>query len=497
MTLPPPPPKRTAAQTAVIAGMAKRLRTVLGKRFVLDRPEELAVYECDACMLVKSRPELVVLPINADEVSAIIQECLAHDIPYTARGSGTGLSGGALPMRGGVLISLNRMDRIEKIDSENHTATVGMGVVNAWLNEATAPYGLFYAPDPSSQAACSMGGNIAENAGGIHCIKYGVTTDHVLSLEVVLPDGSITWLGSENRRSHGPALTGLFTGSEGTLGIITRAVVRLLPRPEKVRVYLASFNAVSDATGAVSEIIRSGMLPSAMEFMDAFTVRAVNEAFNVGFPENSEAVLLIELDGPASQIVHDELKLKALLETHRVAQVRIGETEEERKELWRARKGTVAAYGRTLPAFYLNDCVIPRSQLTWIMAKIADVAERYDLIIGNVFHAGDGNLHPNILFDPEDADMIARMMAGGEEILDACLSVGGVLSGEHGIGMEKSQYMNRQFSPDSLAKMMAVKRWLDPSGLANPEKIFPVRAGCGETRLSVDNPLLAGGDVWI
>ncbi len=493
----PPTPVTAASRAAVLRRMARLFREKLGARAVLDRPEELQVYECDGCMLVKSPPELVVLPASASEVSLVVKSCLAEGIPYTARGAGTGLSGGALPMAGGVLIGLNRMDRIEAIDAESHTATVQAGVVNAWLNEAARPHGLFYAPDPSSQAACTLGGNIAENAGGIHCIKYGVTVDHILAVEAVLPDGSVTWLGSSSRRSHGPNLVGLVVGSEGTLGIVTRAVVRLLPRPQAVKVYLAAFDKTTDATGAVSAIIGSGLLPSALEFMDAFTVKAVNEAFQVGFPEQSEAVLLIELDGAPAQLARDEARLLTILQEARVGQVRIGETEAERKTLWAARKGAVAAYGRYLPAFYLHDCVIPRSQLTWILEKIAQVAEKHRIVIGNVFHAGDGNLHPNILFDPDDADMVRRILEGGEEILEACLSVGGTLSGEHGIGIEKARYMDRQFSPESLERMQRVKRLLDPAGLANPQKILPQRASCGETRRAVPQPMPTGEGVWI
>jgi glycolate oxidase subunit GlcD len=496
-------PGKTGPKRTNLRSFIHRLRARLGARYVLDRPEELLVYECDACTLIKSPPEVVVLPRMAEEVSFVIRLCRQFKIPYTARGSGTGLSGGALPVEGGVLISLNRMDQILEIDAKNRTATVEVGVVNAWLNEALKPHGLFYAPDPSSQAACTLGGNIAENAGGIHCIKYGVTTDHILALEVVLPDGTVTWLGSQNRRSHGPNLVSLMVGSEGTLGVITKAIVRLLPLPEKVRVYLAAFDTVADAGTAVSAIIKSGLLPSALEFMDAFTVKAVNEAFHVGFPEHSEAVLLIELDGFESQLTHDELKLTEILNAHRVMQVRIGETEAERKALWGARKGAVAAYGRFQPAFYLHDCVIPRSQLVSILEKINEVAARYQIIIGNVFHAGDGNLHPNILFDPDDPDMVQRVLKGGEEILHACLAVGGTLSGEHGIGIEKAEYMALQFSPDSLEKMKLVKRIFDEAGLANPQKIFPQRAGCGETHLSITNPMQlaphsqSGEGLWI
>ncbi len=477
--------------------LVQKLRQKLGARYVLDKPEELAVYECDACTLIQKKPDIVALPATPDEVAFIVQTCLAFEVPYTARGAGTGLSGGALPMRGGVQISLNRMNRIVEIDSPNRTATVEVGVINASLNEALKPHGLFYAPDPSSQSACTLGGNIAENAGGIHCIKYGVTTDHILALEVVLPDGTLTWIGGKNRRSHGPNLVGLMVGSEGTLGIITQAIVKLTPRPEKTRVYLVSFDSVLDAGGAVASIIKNGMLPSALEFMDAFTVRAVNQAFHVGFPEQAEAVLLIELDGYASQVNHDELKLTSILEAHHVTQMRIGETEAERAALWKARKATVAAYGRYAPAFYLNDTVIPRSKLVVLLEKIYEVAERYDVIICNVFHAGDGNLHPHVLFDPDHPDQVRRGMQAGEEILHACLAVGGSLSGEHGIGIEKSEHMNLQFSAESLEKMKRLKHAFDPKGLSNPEKIFPMRAACGEARHAMSPSLLTGEGLWI
>lgn len=477
--------------------LVQKLRSKLGGRYVLDQPEELAVYECDACTLIQKRPEVVALPKTPEEVAFVVQTCIEFKVPYTARGAGTGLSGGALPMRGGVQISLNRMDRIVEIDTANRTATVEVGVINASLNENLKPYGLFYAPDPSSQSACTLGGNIAENAGGIHCIKYGVTTDHILGLQVVLPDGTLTWLGGKTRRSHGPNLVGLMVGSEGTLGIITQAIVKLTPKPEKVRVYLAAFDSVLDAGGTVASIIKSGLLPSALEFMDAFTVRAVNQAFKVGFPEMAEAVLLIELDGYASQILHDELKLLEILEAHHVTQMRIGETEEERAALWKARKATVAAYGRYAPAFYLNDTVIPRSQLVPLLEKIYEAAERYDVIICNVFHAGDGNLHPHVLFDPDNPDQVRRGMQAGEEILHACLAVGGSLSGEHGIGIEKSEHMGLQFSAESLEKMKLLKQTFDPLGLSNPDKIFPIRATCGEARQPMNPTLLTGGGLWI
>ncbi|WP_373533111.1 FAD-binding oxidoreductase [Vampirovibrio sp.] len=477
--------------------LVRKLRDKLGARYILDKPEELATYECDACVLIQKKPDLVALPKTPEEVAFIVQACIEANVPYTARGAGTGLSGGALPMQGGVQIGLNRMDRITEIDEANRTATVEVGVINASLNLALKAHGLFYAPDPSSQSACTLGGNIAENAGGIHCIKYGVTTDHILALQVVLPDGTLTWMGGKNRRSHGPNLVGLMVGSEGTLGVITQAIVKLTPVPEKVRVYLAAFNSVADAGGTVASIIQSGLMPSALEFMDAFTVVAVNQAFNVGFPENAEAVLLIELDGYPAQLLHDEIKLKEILAAHQVSQIRVGETEDERAALWKARKATVAAYGRYAPAFYLNDTVIPRSQLVPLLEKIYEVAERYDVIICNVFHAGDGNLHPHVLFDPDNADQVRRGMQASEEILHACLAVGGALSGEHGIGIEKSELMPLQFSPESLETMKKLKRIFDPANLSNPEKIFPMRTACGEARHAISPSLLTGEGLWI
>ncbi len=465
-----------------LTSLKEALQSRLGKRYVLDSPAELSVYESDACTLIRHRPELVALPASTAEVAFIVAQCNAHHIPFTARGAGTGLSGGALPAAGGVQISLNRMTRIVEVSIAEQTATVEAGVVNARLNEVVGIRNLFYAPDPSSQSACTIGGNIAENAGGIHCIKHGVTSDHVLALEVVLPNGEVTWTGSANRRSHGPSLISLLVGSEGTLGIVTQAKVRLLPKAQATKVFLAAFPTVHDSARAVSAIIKEGLLPSALEFMDAFTVRAVNAAFAVGFPENAEAVLLIELDGLPDQIAYDETRLLKILETHHHSQLRTGTTATERQALWKARKGTVAAYGRYMPAFYLHDCVIPRSQLVTILEKIATSAEKYDVKIGNVFHAGDGNLHPNVLFDPKDSEMVTRALAAGEEILKACLAMGGTLSGEHGIGLEKQDYMRLQFSEASLERMRQLKACFDPQGLANPDKIFPHRAGCGEHR---------------
>ncbi|MEM0951292.1 MAG: FAD-linked oxidase C-terminal domain-containing protein [Cyanobacteria bacterium P01_H01_bin.74] len=477
--------------------LAKTLREELGKQFVLDSPEELAVYDCDACTLIKKGPELVALPKTPEEVATVVNACNRAGVAYTARGAGTGLSGGALPLEGGVLIGLNRMNQILEIDAGNRTATVEVGVINASLNQQLKPYHLFYAPDPSSMAACTIGGNIAENAGGIHCIQYGVTTDHVLALQLVLPNGELTWVGSKNKKSNGPNLTGLIVGSEGTLGVITQAIVGLLPVPPKIKVYLAAFAEERHAGAAVSAIIKSGLKAVAVEFLDAFTLNAVNEAFNVGFPHDAQAVLLIELAGADWEVENDEARLRTILEEQQMTQLRVGETEAERLALWKSRKGTVAAYGRYMPAFYLHDCVIPRSQLVPVLEKIRNVAKDYDVLIGNVFHAGDGNLHPHIFFDPADKAMLQRALNAGEVILRHCLSIGGTLSGEHGIGIEKSHFMKLQFTEESLEKMHQLKSVFDPEHRCNPLKILPVRAGCAETRQGHTPQLLAQDGLWI
>lgn len=470
---------------------------IVGKDFVHAKPEVLATYECDALVLMKNRPHLVVLPANTQEVSEVVKICHTHGIPFIARGSGTGLSGGTLPVEGGVFIGLARMNRILEIDPDNQTAIVETGVVNAWLNREARQYNLFYAPDPSSQAACTIGGNIAENAGGIHCVKYGVTVDHILGLEVVTPTGEIVRIGGPHGQYQGVNWVGLFVGSEGTFGVVTKAILKLLPIPQKIKVFLAAFPKLAQATGAVENIIASGMKPAALEFMDEVTIQAVNAAFDVGFPKKSQAVLLIELDGTEKTLALHEKKLLDRLDFHQASQIRMAEDEADRMKLWKARKGAVAAYGRIQPAFYLHDCVIPRGELTNLLKKIQTIGKKYDVIIGNVFHAGDGNLHPNILFDPKNEEMTQRVLAAGEEILKACIAVGGVLSGEHGIGVEKSEYMSLLFTEAELSVMQRLKAVFDSQNLANPGKIFPHRKGCGETNLGLPHKIVQSGAGWI
>ncbi len=476
----------------------KRLfQRIVGHAFVLDAPEVLKAYECDACVLMKAQPDLVVLPANTQEVAQVVKICHEFEIPFIARGSGTGLSGGTLPVSGGIFIGLSRMNHILEIDPENRIARVETGVINAWLNRDTRPFKLFYAPDPSSQAACSIGGNIAENAGGIHCVKYGVTTDHILGLEVVTPEGDIVSLGGPHGHYRGINWVGLFVGSEGTFGIATQAIVRLTPLPQTIKVFLASFSKLQHAAALVADIMASGLRPSALEMMDDVTIKAVNEAFSTGFPQDAEAVLLIELDGHTDEVAMAEQQLMPLLSQHQVQQLRQAEDEAERLTLWKARKGAVAAYGRILPAFYLHDCVIPRSELVHVLTQIQAIGKAHEVVIANVFHAGDGNLHPNILLDPDDPAMVKRVLAAGEEILKACLDVGGVLSGEHGIGIEKSEFMDLVFTWDEIDVMRRLKQVFDPKGIANPDKILPVKSGCGEVRKGLAPHMLQAQGTWI
>jgi glycolate oxidase subunit GlcD len=476
---------------------AKEAKQFLGDDAVLTQTAELKTYETDALVMMKTPPDVVVLPKTTEQVQQVIRLCQKFDLPFIPRGSGTGLSGGTLPMRGGVMIGLSRMNRILKIDAQKRTAWVETGVINAWLNREAKPHGLFFAPDPSSQGACTIGGNIAENAGGIHCVKYGVTSNHVLALEVVTPEGDIVQLGQNSETVAGPDWVGLFIGSEGTFGIATKALLKLMPVAQKTLVFLASFSALTDATETVSAIIALGLQPSALEFMDALTVKLVNQAFHVGFPEEAAAVLLIELDGDPRQVAIHAQQLHRILKEHGVVQLREATDEGDRLALWKARKGTVAAYGRLYPSFYLHDCVIPRSRLTEVILAIEELAREYDLLIPSVFHAGDGNLHPHILMDPQDRAMVKRALAAGEAILDLCLSVGGVLSGEHGIGIEKSGFMTRLFTASELEVMRRLKHVFDPEDRANPEKIFPMRSRCGEAHTGLPLKILQASGVWI
>jgi glycolate oxidase subunit GlcD len=424
----------------------------------------------------------VVLPGSRDEVVAVVKACRAAGVPFVPRGAGTGLSGGAIAHDGAVVIECSRMRRIVEVDVENRFAVVEPGLVNMELSQAVAPHGLFYAPDPSSQLVCTLGGNIAENSGGPHTLKYGTTTNHVLALELVLPDGEIVTLGSATGVGHGFDLVGAVVGSEGTLGVVTQATVRLVPHPDRVETLLAIFPDVVAACRAVGRIIESGLVPAALEVVDDRTIAAVEaSAYAAGLPLDAGAVLIIELDGPARAVAAQVERVEALAVSAGASRVDVAKDEAERQRFWRARKGAFGAMGRLAPDLYVHDAVVPRSRLPEVIAKVCEIGDRYGLLLCNVFHAGDGNLHPNICFDRRNAEELERVIAAGEEILRACVAAGGVITGEHGIGSEKKEYMDLVFSAADLEAMKLLRAVFDPDGVCNPGKLFPTTRFCAES----------------
>ena len=461
--------------------LVENLREIVGEENVLSEPAELLVYECDGLPQHKHLPRAVVFPNSTEETADVL--ALLHDegVSFAPRGAGTGLSGGALAINRGVVVELARMRKILKVDPENRLAQVQTGLVNAQLSRAVAPYGLYYVPDPSSQPSCTIGGNIAENAGGIHCLKYGTTTDHVVAARVVLADGSIVDL---DLKSPGYDLLGAFVGSEGTFGIATEATVKLTPIPAAVRTLLADFVNVEDASRAVSAIIAEGMLPAALEMMDNAIIRAIeaNPVFAAGMPIDAGAVLLVELDGIEAGIDDDVEKAEAILHAHGARSVRRATDERERKKLWAARKGAFGAVGRLMPDVMIQDAVVPRSRLPEVLAETYRISAKYNLQLANVFHAGDGNLHPLICFDLRRGADLNNVREAGREIMETCVRAGGSITGEHGVGLDKSSYLPLIFSEDDMSAMLQVRAAFDPSGLCNPGKIIPAPGGCGEGR---------------
>ncbi len=454
------------------------LSRIVGDQFVRLAKSELETYSRDALPTLRSVPGMVVLPETRDEVVRVVKVLAHHHVPFVARGAGTGLSGGALANSDAVLIALTRLNRILEIDAENRCAVVEPGVVNARLSEAVAQLELFYAPDPSSQTACTLGGNVAENAGGPHCLKYGVTSHHILELEVVLPDGSIVTMGSRTGEPWGPDLVGLFVGSEGMFGIATKITVRLSHTPPSVRTLLADFDDLPTAGRAVSAIISSGMVPAALEMMDRVCIEVVEASrYAAGYPVDAAAVLLVDLDGATEQQVVDEgAAIESLLKEHGARGVRAASDATERARLWQGRKKAFGALGRMSPDLMVQDAVVPRSSLPDILSRIESIAEGYDLRIGNVFHAGDGNLHPNIGFDRHDPVELERVEQASAAIMRACIEVGGTITGEHGVGLDKQHYMTDIFDADTLDGMARLRHAFDPSGLANPGKVIPTHA---------------------
>jgi glycolate oxidase subunit GlcD len=455
----------------------------VGDRWVRVAKAELETYARDALPTRRSVPGVVILPGTRDEVVRVVKLLAHHRVPFVARGAGTGLSGGALANSEAVLITLTRLNKILEIDAANRCAVVEPGVVNARLSEAVAGLGLFYAPDPSSQTACTLGGNVAENAGGPHCLKYGVTANHVLALEVVLPDGSLITMGSGTGEPWGPDLVGLFVGSEGMFGIATKITVRLSPTPQSVRTLLADFNDVTAAGRAVSAIISSGMVPAALEMMDRVCIEVVEAStYAAGYPVDAAAVLLVELDGATEQQVLDEgAAIERLLKEHGARGVRAASDAAERARLWQGRKKAFGALGRMSPDLVVQDAVVPRSSLPDILSEIESIALRFDLRVGNVFHAGDGNLHPNIGFDRNDPSELERVEHASAAIMHACVEAGGSITGEHGVGLDKLHYMTDIFDADTLDSMARLRYVFDPAGIANPGKVIPTHA-CREWR---------------
>jgi glycolate oxidase subunit GlcD len=444
---------------------------------------QLLSYECDALTHYRRLPRAVVLPESTEEVQAIVKLCRSHQVPYTARGAGTGLSGGAVPAVGGILIEFSCMKRILSVDAINRFAVVQPGVVNATLSRQVAHLGLAYAPDPSSQTVCTLGGNVAENSGGPHCMKHGATVNHILALKVVLHDGEVVDLGSPAMGQRGLDLRGLLVGSEGTLGLVTEITCRLVKRPESVRTLLAPFLSMEAACKAVSLIVARGIEPAALEALDERTIHAVeNSVFRAGYPKQAAAVLLAELDGHPAQVAAEEAQLIAIFRECDALDVEIAADEAHAQRLWKGRKGAFGAMGRLAPDLYVQDAVVPRSKLPQVLPKIGAICDELGLILANVFHAGEGNLHPNISYDGRDADEVRRVVLASRRIVEVCLEAGGVLSGEHGIGLEKQEYMALQFSEDDLSTMARVRSVFNPEDLLNPGKILPTPRACVEVK---------------
>ena len=470
------------------ADLVTSLRAVVGDDACLVRPEDLFVYEADGLTLHRARPRAVVLPREKAQVAGVVKTCRAFGVPFVARGAGTGLSGGALALDGGVVIECARMNQILEVNLEDRYAVVQPGVINLELSKAVAPHGLFFAPDPSSQAACTIGGNVAENSGGPHTLKYGTTTDHVLALEVVLPDGEFASFGSRTGWTQGYDLVGAFVGSEGTLGVVTEATVRLLDLPQSVETLLAVFPDVFSACRSVGAIIGAGLVPASLEVIDQRTIAAVEASvYAAGLPTDAGAMLLIELDGPAVVVAREVERVRGLIAQSDADRVEVARDDQERERFWRARKGAFGAMGRLAPDLYLYDTVVPRVRLPEVLKRICEIGDRYRLRLSNVFHAGDGNLHPIISFDRRDSDEMKRVLAAGEEILRVCVEAGGVLSGEHGIGNEKQKFMGLLFGEDDLDAMRRLRAAFDPQGICNPGKVLPTPRACVEAGLMTRN----------
>jgi len=460
--------------------LASALRSVLPSDAVLSHPEALKPYECDGLSAYRSQPFIVVLPETVEQVQQVLKICKRLQTPVVARGAGTGLSGGALPHERGVLLSLAKFKRILEVDTANRCARVEPGVRNLAITEAAKPHGLYYAPDPSSQIACSIGGNVAENSGGVHCLKYGLTVHNIQQLKMLTFDGELHTIGSSGLDASGYDLLALMTGSEGLLGIIVEVTVKLLPQPDTVQVLLASFNDVASAGSSVANVIASGIIPAGLELMDNAAIRASEDFAQAGYPIDAAAILICEIDGPSDDVTEQVQRVSDVFKESGAVKIKIAKNLNERQQLWAGRKAAFPAVGRISPDYYCMDGTIPRHQLAAILTRITELSEEYGLRVVNVFHAGDGNLHPLILYDANIENELERTEELGGKILDACLKAGGTITGEHGVGVEKLDAMCLQFNENELQQLHAVKYALDPAGLLNPGKAVPTLHRCAE-----------------
>ena len=475
----------------------KALEKIVGKDGVVQRKDELLTYECDGLASYRQRPAMVVLPRTTEQVAEVIKVCNKYDLPWVARGAGTGLSGGALPLESGVLIVTARMNQILETDLPNQRVVVQPGVINNWVTQAVSGKGFYYAPDPSSQIICSIGGNVAENSGGVHCLKYGVTTNHVLGLKIVTAEGSILDIGGTLPEMPGYDLTGLFVGSEGTLGLATEITLRILKTPESVAVLLADFETIEEAGKAVADIIGDGIIPAGMEMMDNLTTNAVEDVVGAGcYPRDAGAVLLVELDGLEVEVTHNIERTAEICRKNGARDTTIAKDAEKRAKLWKGRKAAFAAAGHLSPDYFVQDGVIPRTQLATVLRDIEALSEEYGYRIANVFHAGDGNLHPLILYDESVEGSLEVVEEIGGKILKRCVEAGGSISGEHGIGADKNCYMPQMFNEVDIETMQYVRNAFNPKGLANPTKLFPTPRTCGEAANAKKTTELNGAQLY-
>src|SRR5438552_4192187 len=463
-----------------VASFPDRLRSIVGPDGILTSPSDLLVYECDGYTIEKNKPDFVVFPTTTEQVVQIVKQCNECNVPFLPRGAGTSLAGGCLPVGGGVMIALTRMKRILEMNYRDRYAVVEPGVVNLWLTNHLKPHGYHYAPDPSSQGACTIGGNVATNSGGPHTLKYGVTVNHVLGLELVLPNGRVVETGGVAEDNPGYDLTGVTVGSEGTFGVVTKAWVRITRNPEAYRTLLGVFETVTDATNTISDIIGAGIIPGALEMLDQLILQAVEAAFKFGFPLDAGAVLIMEVDGLEAGLDADAARIEEIARKNKAREVRRANTEAERLLLWKSRKQAFGAVGRLAPSYCTQDGVVPRTKLPHILREIQKIGAKYQLRIANVFHAGDGNIHPILLFDERYADQVKRVLQASHEILEECIRLGGSVTGEHGIGVEKIDFMPKLFTPDDLAMMLRLRDAFNPDNACSPQKMLPTAGACIE-----------------